>query len=136
MTLLFIDDDPDDTDLFCEAVNYINSSEFLTPQKDKINCVTFNNGCQAVDLMPRLAELPDYIFLDINMPIMSGKECIKQLKGTPELLNIPVIMFSTAFRDNDAMEFKALGAADCIRKPSGFNELVKILSKYVYEKYL
>jgi CheY-like chemotaxis protein len=136
MTLLFIDDDPDDTELFCEAVNYINNSEFLETHKHKINCVTYNDGCKAVDLMARLTELPDYIFLDINMPLMSGKECIKQLKGNPDLFKIPVIMFSTAFRENDAVEFKALGALDCIRKPSGFNELVKILSRFVYKKFL
>jgi CheY-like chemotaxis protein len=136
MTILFIDDDPDDTELYCEAVNYLNSAEFIHTNKENINCLTANNGCTAVDLLPILKELPDYIFLDINMPVMGGKECLKHLKSNPAFSNIPVIMFSTAFGTDDAKEFKALGANDCILKPSGFNQLVKILSRYVYGKYL
>ena len=135
MTFLFIDDDSDDTDLFCEAVAYLNKSEFVFSKKEHIDCIAVNNGCQAIDLLNTLRELPDFIFLDINMPVMGGKECLKYLKTNPTFSKIPVTMLSTAFHADDATEFRALGASECIIKPAGFNELVKVLSKYVYKKF-
>jgi CheY-like chemotaxis protein len=135
MTILFIDDDQDDTDLFCEAIAYLNSSEFVYADKQLIHCVAVNNGCQAINVLDTLQELPDYIFLDINMPVMGGRECLSQLKSNPKFAKIPIIMLSTAFRPDDAKEFRGLGASDCIIKPRGFNELVKIFAKYVYAKY-
>jgi CheY-like chemotaxis protein len=135
MTILFIDDDPDDTELFCEAVDYLNNSEFIATKKEIIDCVTVNNGCIALDLLPNLKEVPHFIFLDVNMPMMGGEECLRHLKKLDRYSMVPIIMFSTAFGKDQAKEFKAIGASDCILKPSGFNELVKILSKYVYEKY-
>jgi CheY-like chemotaxis protein len=135
MTILFIDDDQDDTDLFCEAIAYLNSSEFVYADKQLIHCIAVNNGCQAIDLLDTLQELPDYIFLDINMPLMGGRECLSHLKHNPKFANIPVIMLSTACMPEDVIELKRLGASDCINKPRGFNELVKIFAKYVYAKY-
>jgi CheY-like chemotaxis protein len=135
MTILFIDDDQDDTDLFCEAIAYLNNSEFVYGDKQLIHCTAVNNGCQAIDLLDTLQELPDYIFLDINMPVMGGRECLSHLKSNHKFAKIPIIMLSTACRPDDATEFKELGASDCIIKPRGFNELVKIFAKYVYAKY-
>lgn len=132
MTILFIDDDSDDTELFCEAVNYLASSDFLARMPEPIKCVSCNHSYTAVELLKNLEELPAYIFLDINMPVMDGKECLIKLKSDPISSNVPVIMLSTTLRSGDVQKFKALGAVDCIIKPSGFNEVIKILSKYVY----
>ena len=133
MIILFIDDDADDTELFCEAVAYLNSIELFKDKEENIECVSANDGCQAIELLPNLHVKPDLIFLDINMPSMGGKDCLKYLKQNEAYSNIPVIMFSTAIRNEDYEEFKSMGAIDCLKKPNGFTELVKILSKYVYK---
>ena len=133
MTILFIDDDPDDTDLFCDAVNYLNSSDLFASPKEDIQCIVINDGCKAVELLPALEAVPDLIFLDINMPIMGGKECLIFLKNNPDFKDIPVVMLSTAFKDSESAIFKSLGAVECLKKPSNFQNLVKILSKYVYD---
>jgi CheY-like chemotaxis protein len=135
MTFLFIDDDPEDTELFCEAISYLNDSDFIAG-KEMIECLTINRGCNIVDLLTGLKELPRYIFLDINMPVMGGKECLKLLKQHEGFEKIPVIMLSTSFGESHVDEFRALGAHDCIQKPAGFNALVKMLSKYAYGAYL
>jgi len=135
MVILFIDDDPDDTELFCEALNYLNSSDLIAAEKEAIECLTASNGRKAIELLSSLSKLPDYIFLDVNMPVMGGKECLKYLKANSLFSHVPVIMLSTALRPEDADEFLTLGAVECIRKPSGFTALVKVLSKFVYRKY-
>jgi CheY-like chemotaxis protein len=136
MTLLFIDDDSEDTDLFREAVAYINDTEFMPEHMEPVVCVVAHDGYQAIKMIPELTRPPEYIFLDINMPVMGGKDCLKHLKSNPTYSAIPVIMFSTTCTEKDTMEFKSLGAIDCIKKPNGFKELVKILSKYIFGKYL
>lgn len=132
MTILFIDDDLDDTALFCEAIDFLNQSEFLVASRIKINCTTANNGCTAIERLPGLDKFPDMIYLDVNMPVMGGKECLKYLKSG-EYSSVPVVMFSTALMPHQALEFKELGAADCLVKPNSFNELVKVLSKHIYK---
>lgn len=133
MTILFIDDDPEDTELFCEAVFYLKKSDFLAEKKEHVKCLALNNGCKTIEFLSDQKELPNYIFLDINMPMMDGKECLIYLKNHPKFSEIPVIMLSTALKGNQSTEFKSLGAYDCIQKPTGFKELVKVLSKYIYE---
>ena len=136
MTILFIDDDPDDTEMFCEAVVYLNDSDFVAAKKEELVCLTLSDGCKAINFLTGLRELPDYIFLDINMPIMGGRDCLSFLKTHGKFSRIPVIIFSTYFDEKMSSEFKKLGAEDCIHKPSEFNTLVKILSKYIYKRYL
>jgi CheY-like chemotaxis protein len=131
MTVLFIDDDPEDTALFCEAIEYLNNSKYLNRQREKAICITLNDPCHEIDKLDQLKDKLNLIFLDINMPVMSGKECLEYLKSHPRFRSVPVIMLSTTCEAPD--EFIKMGARDCIQKPAGFNQLVKLLSKYIYE---
>lgn len=135
MTILFIDDDKDDTELFCEAALHLKVSDIVPGNNDGIRCIALNDGCAMIDTLTALHPPPDLIFLDINMPVMSGKDCLKYLKGHPNFAHIPIVIFSTAFKQSDVQEFMALGAIDCIQKPTSFQELVKLLSRYIYQLY-
>ncbi|MNY29161.1 Response regulator rcp1 [compost metagenome] len=68
---------------------------------------------------------PDLIFLDINMPLMSGIELLAEIKKREAIKNIPVIIFSTA--PISANLAKTLDAKDYVTKPSNFNDLKNIL---------
>lgn len=135
MTILFIDDDPDDRELFCEAAAYLNDTELVSIVHNKINCMTATNGSGAVELLQNLEAPPALVFMDINMPIMGGKECLQFLKSSERYSGIPVIMLSTTCTEEQVKELKSMGALDCITKPTSFNALVKALSKYIYAKY-
>lgn len=69
MVILAVDDDPEDFEFFTEAVMDIDKS---------IVVLTATNGQQALDLLNNLIIAPDFIFLDINMPVMDGRKCLGQ----------------------------------------------------------
>jgi two-component system response regulator len=134
MTVLYVDDDQDDNELFVEVVREINSTGSLRPG-EQIECLTVTDALKASELLNRLEKLPDLIFLDINMPIMDGREFLKILKAHPIFRTIPVLMFSTAFSDIDLKEFKILGVAGCVRKPCGFTDLIRVVKEAIAKKY-
>jgi CheY-like chemotaxis protein len=122
MWVLFIDDDQDDYELFCEALKE------LTPEA---NCLHKRDGKAALNFLLRqpLTDLPDYIFLDINMPGMSGKECLERIKSVAHLKDIPVIIFSTSIHPDDAKTYAGLGAIGSIRKPYTYDGILQVMKE-------
>jgi len=121
MFVLFIDDDPEDYEVFCEALKAFNSSA---------ECLHALNGYEALNILKNvLFVLPEYIFLDVNMPVMGGEECIINLKKNPKFKDIPVIVYSTTANAGEIATFKKLGAEHFVVKPPRFEKLVDILKK-------
>lgn len=118
MEVLYVDNDAEDREIFSEAVRAINPS---------IACTFAYNGVEAV-IRLHGTDLPDYIFLDITMPIMDGRECLKVIKNNPRLLHIPVIIYSASNDEEDIQEFLKMGAKAYIVKPNTFEKLCKTLS--------
>jgi CheY-like chemotaxis protein len=115
---MLVDDDTDDAYLFCEAISRIPSAE----------CYTAENGLALFDqLSIQTIKNPDIIFLDINMPLMDGWECLKKLKSNAAYFSIPAIMYSTSAARKDIDMAYRLGANLFVTKPEDFSELTKIL---------
>lgn len=106
--LMIIDDDNDDRHFFKEAVKDINPA-FI--------CLEAEHGADAIDKLNDLTELPHYIFLDLNMPVMDGEKCLKELKKDERFKNIPVIIYSTSINNRVVTELRQLFASDFLFKP-------------------
>ena len=119
--ILQIDDDSDDCELFLEALEAVSSA----------NYTAIYNPIEALRKLIEEEIEPDVIFLDLNMPIMSGMEFLAEIKKNEKLKEIPIIIFSTSQLDDIIREAKLQGAKDFISKPSNFNELKRILSEYI-----
>jgi CheY-like chemotaxis protein len=120
MIILYAEDDPEDADVFKEAVKSIDPT---------IGCIIAKDGKEAIEILENAVILPDYIFLDVNMPLLGGRECLTQIKNRKELKNIPVIIYTTSNRQNDVKDFKSLGATEYIVKPNSFSQVLSSLSK-------
>jgi len=72
---------------------------------------------------------PDLIFLDINMPCMGGKECLRLIKKNAEWKHIPVIMFTTSKAEEDVNETFTDGASRYIIKPSAMDDYEEIFKQ-------
>lgn len=121
--ILLVDDDADDRELFCEAIAEI---------APETTCYTAVNGKKALAMLDnKVLDTPDIIFLDVNMPIMTGWECLKILKEKEEYKNIPVIIYSTTSRSNDVDRALQLGALNFYTKPADYKDLKKGLQKLI-----
>jgi len=113
------DDDRDDAELFDEALSTINAS---------IKFKHVDDGQQVFHfLLNSPTSKPDIIFLDLNMPAMSGWQCLAKLKNDPLLKDIPVIMYSTSSNPREKEIAMELGAIGFVTKPTDFRVLTKIL---------
>lgn len=117
------DDDEDDRLFFTDAFDEL-----------KINTIvnTFKNGKELLDFLEHPESvLPNIIFLDLNMPILNGIDCLKEIKKNAKFNNIAIAIYSTSSSDQDVENTFVLGANIYIKKPSDFNTLKKILSDVV-----
>lgn len=119
--ILQIDDDTDDCELFLEALQSVSTALYTS----------INDPVDALRRLIHKEIAPDVIFLDLNMPVMSGMEFLTEIKKTDIIKNIPIIIFSTSQFDEIRHQAKNNGAHDFISKPSDFNELKKIISLYI-----
>jgi DNA-binding NtrC family response regulator len=127
LSLLIVDDDPDDRAFFIEAAKEID---------ENIDCMTANDGQKALDLLRNsLAFLPDLIFLDIRMPLLNGKKCLLEIKKDERLKHIPVIIYTTSKVVEESIELKKMGAVHFISKPANADEIYYLLS-VMLEEYL
>jgi CheY-like chemotaxis protein len=117
--ILLVDDDADDQLYFKDAINELNNS---------LQCEIANNGHEALQQM-KTPPPPDLIFLDLNMPVMNGYECLARLKKEEEYKHIPVVIFTTSNDSHEIDRVREMGAHLFFTKPTNFNTLCTKLDK-------
>ncbi len=121
-TCFLIDDDTDEREIFELALGEVDKS---------IQLFFANNSTEALSKLTNdKGFIPHYIFLDLNMPVMNGKQVLTEIKKLPHLINTPIVIYSTSADDKDILETKQLGAADYVIKPSAISSLTKILTRF------
>ncbi len=118
--IFLADDDADDLLFFEDALK-----EIAIPSQLTIS----HNG---LELMSNLETLtahppPDVIFLDLNMPFKNGFECLKEIRETPKLKDIPVVIFSTSNNESTVSKTYSLGANCYCCKPNSHKTLIKTI---------
>jgi CheY-like chemotaxis protein len=114
------DDDQDDREIFVEAVAEVD------PQ---ITVKTFINGFELMQELRILVQLPNLIFLDLNMPVKNGRECIEEIKQIAKLRSIPVAIYSTSLSHKEVNEDWTHSVKCFIRKPNTYSSLKDIIAK-------
>lgn len=123
INIFLADDDNEDRELFAEALEETGLD---------YNLKTFENGKQLVDyLNSPEKEIPNLLFLDLNMPLLSGLESLKIIRANSELDAMPVAIYSTSSSENDKNSTFESGANLYISKPSDFSQLKKMLKQVV-----
>jgi len=121
--IILTDDDEDDRLFFIDAFEELSMNTKVT---------TFNDGIELMDyLNSEDAILPNVLFLDLNMPKMSGIECLNEIRANSKMSDIAIAIYSTSASEEDIEETFVLGANIYIKKPSSFKQLKKVLSEVV-----
>jgi CheY-like chemotaxis protein len=126
MNILLVDDDEDDRMVFTSALESLDT---------EIQYETAKDGSEGLELINnKLLFFPDYIFLDLNMPGMTGFQLLEQLKKTSVVRTIPVIIYTTSNNQRDIDTAFRLGAYGFVCKPTKFNDLQEILRQILLER--
>ncbi|WGH75373.1 response regulator [Tenacibaculum tangerinum] len=121
LNIILTDDDIDDRLFFEEAIEDIDIATKLT---------TFNHGQELMNyLQSNDTALPHLIFLDLNMPIKNGMECLQDIRNNPKLQHTIVAIYSTSSSESDIEKTFVNGANIYINKPNSFNDLKKAIKK-------
>jgi CheY-like chemotaxis protein len=120
--ILLVDDDQDDQEIFLTAMQALSRHSDYT---------AVSSAEMALKQLAAGEIVADLIFLDLNMPIMSGQQFLYQIKAHDKLKEIPVIILSTSSRAETIKEVKRLGAHDFITKPDRFDVLKKMLDSII-----
>jgi CheY-like chemotaxis protein len=126
--ILIAEDDPNDRLLTEEALAESNTTAELDFVGDGFELLQFlrREGTYAARAG---APLPGIILLDLNMPRMDGREALEKLKADPVLRRIPVVVMTNSKDDEDISYTYQLGASSYILKPTGFDELVRLMEE-------
>ncbi len=119
--ILFSDDDTDDALLFTQAADLLTSPILLSFAED---------GEQLMKYLDKEV-LPDMIFLDLNMPVKNGFECLKEIRSDKNFDRLPVIVYTTSDSPSDIKACHELGANLYVVKPTSFESIIKTLKKII-----
>src|SRR5690606_11777687 len=84
-----------------------------------------------IEHLERSDPLPHFIFLDLNMPRKTGKQCLKEIRQSHRFREIKVVIYSTSINPRDVAETYRDGAYCFIQKPNSFAELKRLLQKVI-----
>jgi CheY-like chemotaxis protein len=118
--ILIVDDDPEDVQFFCNALYETNKPFY---------CISVSDADEALLFLENTLIIPEFIFLDLNMPRTNGKECLLRLKKNPQSKDIPVIIYSTTSHKKEIDELYKLGASQFITKPYSIHALMNTISE-------
>ena len=125
--ILMADDDPDDRELTRKA---------LSAASVDFDFQTVGNGEELLAYLrhPRRGQAsaprwPDLILLDLNMPVMDGREALAEIKKDQDLCRIPIIVLTTSDADADVVHSYELGTSSYMTKPETFQELVQMVKQ-------
>src|SRR3984885_7422844 len=127
--VLLVEDSPGDVRLTREA---------FKDAKVHINLHVASDGSEAMAFLGREgkhlnAPRPDLILLDLNLPKKDGREVLKEIKESPTLKSIPVVILTTSAAEADILRSYQLHATCYITKPvdlEGFATVVKIIDSF------
>jgi CheY-like chemotaxis protein len=135
ITILLADDDLDDCLLIKDALveaRLANDLHFVYDGEELLDYLYRRGQYTELITSPR----PGLILLDLNMPKKDGREALQEIKATPHLRHIPIVVLTTSKAEEEIYRSYDLGANSFISKPVTFATLVdvmKTLGRYWFE---
>lgn len=120
MVILYADDDEDDREIFADILRKVDP---------EITLIQAADGFQTISMLEK-SDLPDIIFLDINMPVLNGYETLAEIRKDARFSQTKVIMFSTAVYQKSFDKYSQLNAR-FLSKPNTIGDGVETLREVI-----
>jgi DNA-binding response OmpR family regulator len=115
MNLLLIDDDEDDVSIFTDALREISPTAILQ---------RFASAEAALrEMVQETIAKPDLLLIDVNMPVINGWQCLREIKKLAGWQGIPLIMYSSADLEATGVKPVDVGAVAFYQKSDSFDSL-------------
>lgn len=123
--ILFVEDDEDDRFFILETFGRVSNN---------VELVFAENGLKAMQYLNEIGNHPDntpcLIVLDLNMPLMDGRQTFHKIKNELKLGEIPIMIFTSSLNPADKQMFNQLGV-EFISKPDDFRLMGKVASRMI-----
>ena len=126
--ILLAEDDPDDRLFIRRAFRETNVRNSVHEVEDGVQLLNYLRGRGAYKSSPA-ARRPGLILLDLNMPKMSGREALREIKADPDLRKIPVVVLTTSSDESDITYSYSQGANAYVTKPSSLSDLLEMFRR-------
>jgi DNA-binding NtrC family response regulator len=117
-TIWLVDDDADDCMLFEDAITEMGVTVAVV-------CVA--DGADLLNKLRQATVVPEIVFLDVNMPLKNGLDCLSEIKQDEQFKHLPVVMWSTSGQSETVEKAYRTGARLFMKKPHNFNKLKMLL---------
>ncbi|KPQ40189.1 MAG: Response regulators consisting of a CheY-like receiver domain and a winged-helix DNA-binding domain [Phormidium sp. OSCR] len=118
--VLLVEDNPDDEQL---TLRSLRKSNIANP------VLIARNGEEALTILSELKLLPAVVLLDLKLPKLDGFEVLRQIRTSPKLKSLPVVILTSSSEDRDIIESYDSGANSYVRKPVDFTQFVEAVSQ-------
>ncbi len=122
--ILLVEDDDGDAYLTTSALRRERLANNITRARD---------GHEALKLLTDESYKPDIILLDLNLPVMSGQEFLREVRSRDEFRLTPVVVLTTSAADRDIVESYELNANCYVQKPidlTQFHDVIKAVGNF------
>ena len=123
LNVLLIEDDSGDELLFRKTLDKFNFNSNIHVITNGEEALTFLRNRTKVNTFPR----PDVIFLDLNLPRISGLELLQQVKKDRDIQDIPVVALTNSIRKEEMIKAYRIGVAGYVTKPFTTADFIKKL---------
>jgi CheY-like chemotaxis protein len=124
--ILLVEDNPNDLELTLIA---------LAKSQLANEVVIARDGAEALDYLNRRGEYrnrvegnPAVVLLDLKLPKVDGLEVLKEIRNTPHLKSLPVVMLTSSKEEQDLLRSYELGVNAYVVKPVDFSEFLRAIS--------
>jgi CheY-like chemotaxis protein len=123
--ILLADDDRDDHFVFSKVVlEHALASEVIS---------VYDGEALMRYLVDNEQDLPDIVFLDLNMPLKKGEDCLLEIRANKYFSQLPIVMYSTSFNKEVVRFLQENGANFCLQKQSEGSDLAKYVSLLILD---
>lgn len=120
--ILVVEDSPSDVRLIREALREAPMVVHMTVARDGVEAMDYLQQCKKAD-----SPLPDLVLLDLNLPRKNGREVLVEVKNDPVLKQMPVLIMTSSYDEEDIAQAYSLNANCYIRKPIDLLEYQRVV---------